>query len=275
MARAVAGSLRTGSGTAASRIDMDNLETRDSMAYERQGGESEVFQMIRPGWEIFGSDGEKIGDVDSVEADYLVVSEGLIFTSQRYIPASAVLRVDQNAVLLSVTKDEIDARGWDSLAAIRAEREPYIGDEPRSAEEPGQRTAADHESLELREEEIRARKRTVQSGEVDVSKDVVTEREEMDVPRRHEEVDIDYRPSVERRRAEGEIGEDEEIHVPLHEEQVDVEKETVVSGEVDINKREVEDTEHISEEVRKERLRVEREGDVTQRDTDLEEERRG
>jgi uncharacterized protein (TIGR02271 family) len=230
------------------------------MAYEGQGGGIEQFRMLRPGWQIVGSDGENMGTIASIEEDYFVVSEGFFFPSERYIPAAAIRAVEEGTVLLSVTKDEVDARGWDTPEALRTEHAPPQPDQAHAA--PAPHETADEAHLEMREEELHVEKRTVQSGEVDVSKDVVTEREEIDVPRRHEEVEIDYRPSATHRPAEGQIGDDEEIRVPLHEEQVNVDKETVVTGEVDISKREVEETEHVSEEVRKERLHVEREGDV-------------
>jgi uncharacterized protein (TIGR02271 family) len=230
------------------------------MAYEGHSGGIEQFRMIRPGWQIVGSDGENIGTVASVEEDYFVVSEGFFFPSERYIPAAAVRAVEEGTVLLSVSKDEIDARGWNTPEAIQMEQAAPQSEQAHTGPEPGE--AADEAHLDIREEELHVEKRTVQSGEVHVSKDVVTEREEIDVPRRHEEVEIDYRPSATHPPAEGQIGEDEEIRVPLYEEQVNVEKETVVTGEVDISKHEVEETEHYSDDLRKERLRVEREGDV-------------
>jgi uncharacterized protein (TIGR02271 family) len=241
------------------------------MAYEGHSSGIEQFRMIRPGWQIVGSDGENIGTVASVEEDYFVVSEGFFFPSERYIPAAAIRAVEEGSVLLSVSKEEIDARGWNTREAIRTEQAGSQSEQAHVPTEP--REAADQAHLDMREEELHVEKRTVQSGEVDVSKDVVTEHEELDVPRRHEEVEIDYRPSATHRPAEGQIGEDEEIRVPVHEEQVNVEKETVVTGEVDISKREVEETEHVSEEVRKERLRVEREGDVDIKGANSEENR--
>ena len=48
----------------------------------------------------------------------------------------------------------------------------------------------------------------------------------------------------------------EEIRVPLSEERVDVQKRTVVTEEVEIGKRKVEGTEHVSDTVRHEELRV-------------------
>jgi uncharacterized protein (TIGR02271 family) len=230
------------------------------MAYEGHTGGIEQFRTIRLGWKIVGADGEDLGTVASIEEDYFVVSEGFFFPSERYIPATAVRAVEEGTVHLAVSKDEIDARGWDSPEAIWVQQGAPRAQQAPPA--PEARDVANEAHLELREEELHVDRRTVRSGEVDVSKDVVTEHEEIDVPRRHEEVEIDYRPSSTHRPAEGRIGEDEEIHVPLYEEEVNVTKETVVTGEVDITKREVEETEHVSEDLRKERLRVEREGDV-------------
>lgn len=228
------------------------------MTYDPQGMTRDEFRRIQPGWKVFGADNEQVGEVDRVEDDYFVISQGWIFTSERFIPMTAVRRVDQEQVVLSVTGGEIDEYGWDSPEAIQSARSQRPQAEPTSDVRPG----GESEHMELREEELRAQKSTRRAGEVDVGKEVYTEREELDVPRRHEEVDINYQPTEARRPAEGEIGEDEEVRVPLHEEDVQVDKETYVSGEVDIDKKEVEETEHISEDVRKERMRVEREGDV-------------
>ena len=50
--------------------------------------------------------------------------------------------------------------------------------------------------------------------------------------------------------------------MPVHEEQVEVEKRAVVYEEVGVGKREVQDTERVSDTVRREEARIERQGDV-------------
>jgi uncharacterized protein (TIGR02271 family) len=241
------------------------------MAYDTSGGPGD-YRQIREGWDVYGPDHEKIGEVARIYSTYLVISSGFLFPSERYVPFTTVSGFEEDRVYLSVTSDEIDARGWDSPEAVQASEADYRATTP--TRDAGERPVDDTEHMELREEELRVRKESVEAGSVDVGKDVIVERESMDVPLRREEVDIHYRPAEGHQRAEGQIGDDEEIHIPVREERVRAEKETVVSGEVDINKREVEDTEHISEEVRKERLRVEREGDVDFRDTEPDEPRR-
>ena len=58
------------------------------------------------------------------------------------------------------------------------------------------------------------------------------------------------------------IREGEEIRIPVREEQVDVSKHAVVTEEVKVGKRIVQDTERVSGDVRKEEVKIERTGDV-------------
>jgi len=121
---------------------------------------------------------------------------------------------------------------------------------------------ADADQIELREEQLHARKQPVESGEVTVDKDVVTERQTMEVPVTREEVDVEYHPVEPRSTAAGDVAGDDEIRVPVHEERVQAEKENVVTGEVSVRKRQVQGTEEVSDTVRKEKPRINRKGDV-------------
>jgi len=116
-------------------------------------------------------------------------------------------------------------------------------------------------TIQLREERLKVDKTAVKTGEVHVGKRVVTEHRTIDVPVEREEVVIERRPASGRS-AKGEIA-DEEIVVPVKEERVTVTKQQVVTGEVSVGKRKVQDTKHVAETVRKEDLTVEEQGDVT------------
>jgi len=120
----------------------------------------------------------------------------------------------------------------------------------------------DQERIELREEELRAEKEQVEAGEVRLRKEVVEEQKSIDVPVTREEVVVEKHSVGGRRPAAGDIGEDDEIRVPVMEEEVRVEKTPVVKEEVTVGKRKVQDTERVSGTVRKEEVRIEREGDV-------------
>ena len=83
----------------------------------------------------------------------------------------------------------------------------------------------------------------------------------MDVPVTREEVVIERRPASGQATA-SEIKPGEEVRIPVKEEQVHVTKTPGVKEEVSVGKRTVHDTEHVGGTVRKEELRVEKEGDV-------------
>ena len=117
-------------------------------------------------------------------------------------------------------------------------------------------------SVELREEELRARKQDVEAGAVNIRKEVVSEQQTMEVPVTREEVYVE-RHSVDRREASDRpIGEGESIRVPVREEEVTVEKRPVVREEIRVGKQEVQETERVSDTVRREEARIEGEGGV-------------
>src|SRR5215207_9911525 len=106
------------------------------------------------------------------------------------------------------------------------------------------------------EEELRAGTREREAGALNVRKRVRTDREQISVPTRHEEVSVERVP-VEGREASGaEIGEDE-IVMPVTEEEIVVEKRPVVKEEIRVRKDVVEDEEVVEEDVRKEEVDVE------------------
>ena len=124
------------------------------------------------------------------------------------------------------------------------------------------RDGEDQERIELREEELRAEKERVKAGEVRLRKEVVEEEKTLQVPVTHEEVVVEKHQVSGRRPAEGDIGDDEEIRIPLMEEEVRVEKTPVVREEVNLKKRQVQDTERISETVQREEAWVDSTGDA-------------
>jgi uncharacterized protein (TIGR02271 family) len=123
-----------------------------------------------------------------------------------------------------------------------------------------------HDKVQLREEELHVRKQPVETGEVAIHKEVVTEHKTVEVPVQREEVVIERHPVAGHQAAAGSIHENEEIRIPVKEEHVRVEKTPVVKEEISVGKRTIQETETVSEDVRKEKARIERKGDVHVRD---------
>jgi uncharacterized protein (TIGR02271 family) len=104
------------------------------------------------------------------------------------------------------------------------------------------------------EEELRVGTREREAGKVGVRKQVRTEREQVRVPTRHEEVSVERVP-VNEERTGAEIGEDE-VSMPVVEEEAVVGKQSVVKEEVRVRKDVVQDEEVVEEDVRKEEVDV-------------------
>jgi uncharacterized protein (TIGR02271 family) len=117
-------------------------------------------------------------------------------------------------------------------------------------------------TVELREEELQARKQPVEKGRVQVGKDVVEEQQTLEVPVTREEVTVERRP-VGREPSDTPVGQGgEDIRVPVREEQVSVEKRPVVTEEVSVGKQKVQEKQRVSGTVRREEARVEGAGEV-------------
>jgi uncharacterized protein (TIGR02271 family) len=134
-----------------------------------------------------------------------------------------------------------------------------------------QTDAEGEQRLKLREEQLNVQKQPVETGEARLRKDVVSEQQSVDVPVTHEEVYIERRPGSGQP-SDAPIGESGETYrVPVREEQVTTSKQTVETGEVAIGKKQFQDTQRVSDTVRREEARVESEGDVNIRRNDDEE----
>jgi uncharacterized protein (TIGR02271 family) len=123
-------------------------------------------------------------------------------------------------------------------------------------------TGQEAQNIELRAEQLQPQTRWQQAGEVELRKNVVSEQQTVDVPVTHEEVYIQRQP-VSGQVSDTPITDDgETIRVPVSEEQVDINKQTVVTGEVTVGKRQVQQTQQYTDTVRHEELDVDNQDNV-------------
>jgi uncharacterized protein (TIGR02271 family) len=237
------------------------------------------------GYEVYDRDGDKIGKVDDLFVDendqpeYFGVKMGFLGTRSTLIPWE-VARVDENDRRIEVSVDKATAKegpSFDDDEEITPEYEErvyshyglqrahtggehggygdYYGDEQRGrVEHDRDRRDDDELRVQRSEEELRAGTREREAGALGVRKRVRTDREQVRVPTRHEEVSVERVP-VNEEGTGAEIG-DDEISVPVVEEEVVVEKRPVVKEELRIRKDVVEDEEVVEEDVRKEEVDV-------------------
>lgn len=223
--------------------------TEAGAGYSTEGNES-VWQKIK---DFFTGDShddvdydQSVGDMnwDRNRADYYYqgVNEGGALVS-----VSGPRREEARRILEQAGGD-LRESGFESV-------------QQRAGIDSGTDSATDERRIQLRGEILRTYKERVQRGEVTLRKEVVTEHQTLSVPVTREELVIE-RTSGSGQRADGEIGRDEEIRVPLSEERARVEKQPVVNEEVRVGKRAVQRTEEVGDDVRREELRVDKQGDV-------------
>lgn len=115
----------------------------------------------------------------------------------------------------------------------------------------------EHLTVPVVEEELRAHIREVDAGRVRIVKTAVDEQATLQVPVRHEEVYVRqravYRPATANDLAQGE----HVMEIPLHAQEVVTTKAAVVTGEVEVRKEVTEETEWVTDTVRREEVHVE------------------
>ena len=124
--------------------------------------------------------------------------------------------------------------------------------------------------MQRTEQELRTGTREREAGALNVRKRVRTDREQVRVPTRREEVSVERVP-VNEEGTGAEIGEDE-VSVPVVEEEAVVGKEAVVKEEVRVRKDVVDDEEVVEEDVRKEEVDIDDATTTRGRSADLDDE---
>jgi uncharacterized protein (TIGR02271 family) len=137
----------------------------------------------------------------------------------------------------------------------------FMGDDEKDIEQVEQvddvQNVADG-TLRLREEELDVSKYSVHTGEVTLHKDIIEEQQTVHIPVTHEQVVIERRAVNEP--SDIPVGEEEVIHIPVSEERVSVDKHTIVTGEVALHKRSIEEDREVTETIRKEKARLDVDG---------------
>ena len=190
------------------------------------------------------------------EAEYY---EGEAKSGRTLVTVRADSRYDQaQRVLRQHGAYDIESRGATTTAPGLA-TERAVASQPATA---GARGVEGEQTVQLREEQLQARKTSVETGQVVLGKQVVEEERTLSVPVTREEVFVE-RHAVNRP-ADRAIDDraDQVIEVPVREERVQLDKQAVVYEEVGVNKQQVVQNQAVSDTVRREELRVETEGNV-------------
>jgi uncharacterized protein (TIGR02271 family) len=126
-------------------------------------------------------------------------------------------------------------------------------------------------TIPVREEVLQVDKRVVETGEVVLRKEVITEEKTITVPVTREELIIERRspspqpvdqPVLESKVLDELLKVGGPIKIVLREEQVSIEKHPIVKEEILISKRQIQETRHVSDTLKREEVHIERIGNV-------------
>lgn len=117
------------------------------------------------------------------------------------------------------------------------------------------------ESIYLHEEQLEVQKERIQTGEINVNKRIVEEQQHIDVPVERDDVVVERRPVADTGNLDEDIKREpyqvgDELHIPVIEERLVVTKKEVVTEEIVVTKRKINETEHITETVRREEVDI-------------------
>jgi uncharacterized protein (TIGR02271 family) len=257
------------------------------------------------GWDVLSSDGRRIGEVEDLLVDtaamkvrYLDVEiDDDLLQKDRdrhvLIPVGyARLDRDDNRVMVDAIKstdvstlpaysnepltrdyENTVRSSWDRSGTTNTDTDFYAHEGFDDNRFYGrERRGGDEERVTLSEEQLAVGKRQHQ-GEVSVGKHVETEHVREEVPVTREEVTVERRPVSGDMSTKPRIGEDE-VRIPVSEEELVVEKRAVPKEELVVKKHQVQDTETVEADLRRERADVHTEGDVNLRDNNQRNDRR-
>ncbi|ENK0555576.1 YsnF/AvaK domain-containing protein [Clostridium botulinum] len=115
--------------------------------------------------------------------------------------------------------------------------------------------------MQLREEQMKISKNKIQTGEVSIHKEVLTEEKNITVPVKREELVIENTVCDSQFHDKSE-GHTETIRIPIKEERIDIHKQPVDLEDVSVSKDQYEEVKHITETLKKEVPHISINGDV-------------
>ncbi|MGB8272518.1 MAG: YsnF/AvaK domain-containing protein, partial [Priestia megaterium] len=174
-----------------------------------------------------------------------MMTGGMISTTQAGGLTSKLVRMGiQN---FTAKQCEMDVKEGKILVLIDVDETQTIPSYTTVRESPYETEG--HRSVLLREEQLNVRKERVQTGEIQLRKEIVEELRTIQVPVMREEVYVERRPVIDGQYDGSPLTENEIIRIPIMEERVEVTKRPVVVEEVIIGKRKIQEIKEMKDTV--------------------------
>jgi len=192
-------------------------------------------KQLHKGMQVYSGEGRSLGTIEATDADSITVKgEQYEFTSIERLEGDRVYLTRQVGATTESGSGRVQARDTvqEAEGTIR---------------------------VPVREERIEVEKRPADRGEVQVRKTVTSEQQTVPVELMREEIHVEQRDVADRPATEGDLKgafQEGTIRVPVRGEEAVAHKETVVTGEVVIDKTRTTQTEQVTDTIRKEQVQV-------------------
>jgi uncharacterized protein (TIGR02271 family) len=276
----------------------------DQSSHESISGR-EVVDVIEGGIDLYTSDGERIGHVDELHSRYFILGSSDLLGGEAWIPRTGNERQEGNDVYLDYDRSWIEGQnftqrpgdlddtsgdysgramgGLDTDRDLETERGSFSSQQTTTdygsaagmntaeygREGVSSGTVSDQDTMRVQrhEEELQAQKVARPAGEVEINKNVVEEQRTLEVPVTREEVHVRrVEPTGQTTGDSTAFDSGDTIRVPITEEQVQVTKTPRVVEELEIEKVRTQDTQQVSDTVRREEFDIDQQGQVHRED---------
>jgi uncharacterized protein (TIGR02271 family) len=205
--------------------------------------------------EAKGLNDEKLGEVQEIGINFILVQKGSTSKDKFYIPYSQVESYDGEVLRFNLSEEEIKSNySRDPSASLLSPNISIVKGDTKMKEMESKSTTI----LPVVEEKLNISKVEAIYREAKIIKEPVTQIEEIEVSLTHEELIMERRPAGENapsiQNLEPPVISRQEIKIPLKREEVELKKKIYVKEEVVVKKKRVVETKTITEEVKSERL---------------------
>jgi uncharacterized protein (TIGR02271 family) len=186
---------------------------------------------LREGMQAYSGDGQRLGRIERLDADSVTVG------GRRYA-FDAIDRIESDRVYFTGQMSAAGTAGAARDQVVEAEGQVRVP---------------------VREERLEVEKRPAERGAVEIRKTVETEQQSVPVELTREEVHVEQRDVENRPASEADLKDafqEGTVRVPVRGEEAVARKETVVTGEVVIDKERTTETQQVTDTLRKERVEV-------------------
>ncbi len=201
------------------------------------------------------------------------ILDGLVGMGMQYSEAGYYNREFQAGRTIVAVK--VNQRQQDAYDILRLSGAYDAQDSPTTGSKSNPRIS-NKQTMQVREETLQAQKRWVQTEEIRIRRRVIIEEKVFKVPVSREEIIIERVPlnpgtssAPEQHHSipEGEgsvvtLADGESIKIPIREERVRLQKVPMIVEEITLTKRVLQETKHITDTILREKVRLERSGNV-------------